>query len=115
MTYKIELIQGVPYLVDKENRVYYYNPEKPEANIQIGTLCDSAEGAGGAGSEVANTGICYVKLFDDWKERLDHSIGEWRANIVEYERGKIPTAKKPEKPPATKSRKTKSKTTENDR
>jgi len=101
--YKIELIQGIPYLIDKSGRVYYYNSEKPEGNIQLGTIENGSE-----------TGEKYVRLFDDWKERLDHPLGEWRESIIEHERGKIPTAKKPEKPPATKSRKTKSKTTEDD-
>lgn len=113
-SYIIELIQGIPYLVDKEDRIYYYNPEKPEAKIQLGNIkyinTDGEEVPPPPTTKsgkrcISESVIMEAALFDDWKERISSTIDDWRSAIIEHERGKIPPAKKPQKT-STKSGKT---------
>lgn len=99
--YSIEVIQGIPYIVDNEQRVYYYDSEKPDIElVQLGKITEESynkteNGSGRTKKEISRE--WELELFDDWEERIRSKIESWRGELTEHERGKIPVGKKPQK------------------
>lgn len=72
---KKELIQGIPFWVDAQNRVYAFENKETPGTLHIGTYTPQTK---------------TLQLRDDWKEVYEPRLQEYRRNL--QARARVPAS-----------------------